>query len=202
MGLTTSLSLSSVQFLLDQSGISSVISDLPNKSTSTQTWPDRGVSEEGTRKLKQISPVRTCLHPMRTPSRMDQLGGLWTPLPLGDFQSRPLSKLSRFKCPSLVQTLPDWCVPAARWTSPPSPARWPGASVSSSASPCCGPASVSPSVWTVSRTSSTNVLTARSSWENITKRVEKDLVKSLIQLQLYNKYLHCSSYILCVKSEV
>merc|ERR1712119_101652 len=172
----------------------SLISDLPNKSTSTQTWPDRGVSEEGTRKLKQISPVRTCLHPMRTPSRMDQLGDLWTPLLLGDFLSRPLSKLSRFKCPSLVQTLPDWCVPAARWTSPPgpapSPAWWPGASVSSSASPCCGPASVSPSVWTVSRTSSTNVLTARSSWENITKRVEKDLVKSLIQLQLYNKYLH------------
>merc|ERR1712183_523726 len=103
MGLTTSLSLSSVQFLLDQSGISSLISDLLNKSTSTQTWPDRGVSEEGTRKLKQISPVRTCLHPMRTPSRMDQLGDLWTPLLLGDFLSRPWSK----PCPTGVSQLPD-----------------------------------------------------------------------------------------------
>merc|ERR1712110_1263410 len=92
-----------------------------NKSTSRQTWPDRGESEVVTRKMRQISPVRTCLHPMRTPSRMDQLGDLWTPLLLVDFLSRPLSKLSRFKCPSLVQAPHDWCVRAVRWTSPPGP---------------------------------------------------------------------------------
>merc|ERR1712110_382963 len=92
-----------------------------NKSTSTQTWPDRGESEEVTRKMKEISPARTCLHPMRTPSRMDQLEDLLTPLLLGNFLSRPLSKLCRFKCPSSVQALPGWCVPAVRWTSPPGP---------------------------------------------------------------------------------
>merc|ERR1712110_160399 len=92
-----------------------------NKSTSRQTWPDRGESEEVTRKMKEISPARTCLHPMRTPSRMDQLEDLLTPLLLGNFLSRPLSKLCRFKCPSSVQALPGWCVPAVRWTSPPGP---------------------------------------------------------------------------------
>merc|ERR1712018_622080 len=94
-----------------------------NKSTSTQTWPDRGENEEVTRKMRQISPALTCLHPMRTPSRMDQLGDLLTtPLLLGDFLLRQLFKLSRFKCLSSVRALPGWCVPAVTWTSPPEPA--------------------------------------------------------------------------------
>merc|ERR1711874_779652 len=122
MGLTTSLSLRKarpVQALLDQSRVPSV---LVNKSTSRQRWPDRGESEGVTRKMKQTSPVRTFLHPMRTPLRMEQLEVLSTPLRLGDFLSRPLFKLCRFKCPSLVLTRPGWYVPAARWRSPPGPA--------------------------------------------------------------------------------
>merc|ERR1711902_148183 len=63
-------------------------------------------SEVVRRKVKQMSPVRTFLRHMRTPSRMEMLEDLWTPPLLVEFLSRPLFKLCRFQCPSSVPTPP------------------------------------------------------------------------------------------------
>merc|ERR1711953_641579 len=66
-----------------------------NKSTSkTQIWQDRGEGQEARSNMKQISPVRTFLRPMRTPSRLDNPEDLSTPM------SRPSSELCRFRCRS------------------------------------------------------------------------------------------------------
>merc|ERR1711953_876700 len=57
--------------------VSHLLSAFEN-SQQTQIWRDRGESEVVRRKVKQMSPVRTFLRHMRTPSRMEMLEDLWT----------------------------------------------------------------------------------------------------------------------------
>merc|ERR1711953_90960 len=85
--------------------VSHLLSAFEN-SQQTQIWRDRGESEVVRRKVKQMSPVRTFLRHMRTPSRMEMLEDLWTPPLLVEFLSRLLFKLCRFQCPSSVPTPP------------------------------------------------------------------------------------------------
>merc|ERR1712004_651097 len=110
------------QFLVAESGVHnvyrvpSVLVPFDNKSTSQQVnkskssreiWRDRGEDQKVRSNMKQISPVQTCLHPMKTQSNMDKPEDLSTHmLLLEDILSTPSSELCRFRCPSLVRSQP------------------------------------------------------------------------------------------------
>merc|ERR1712062_830481 len=82
------------------------VSHLLSAFENSQHQHRYGESEVVRRKVKQMSPARTFLRHMRTPSRMEMLEDLWTPPLLVEILSRLLFKLCRFQCPSLVLTPP------------------------------------------------------------------------------------------------
>merc|ERR1712047_193586 len=82
-------------------------SHLLSIKSSREIWRDRGEDQKVRSNMKQISPVQTSLHPMKTPSNMDKPEDLSTHmLLLEDILSTPSSELCRFRCPSWVRSQP------------------------------------------------------------------------------------------------
>merc|ERR1712062_202660 len=73
------------------------VSHLLSAFENSQHQHRYGETEVVRRKVKQMSPVRTFLRHMRTPSRMEMLEDLWTQPLLEEFLSRLLFKLCRFQ---------------------------------------------------------------------------------------------------------